>query len=174
MNKFYVTTPIYYVNSRPHLGHLYTTMVADTITRYKRQRGVETFFLTGTDEHGQNIERAAEQAGIPVREHVDRIVAEFREVFLRFNLRFDHWIRTTDESHQEGVTQFWRRVRDNGYIYKGNYEGWYCVGCNGFLSEDETFPGPEEVPICRTHERPLERLAEESYFFRLSALQDRL
>ncbi|MFZ4985783.1 MAG: methionine--tRNA ligase [Blastocatellia bacterium] len=174
MNRFYVTTPIYYVNSRPHLGHLYTTMVADTITRYKRQRGVETFFLTGTDEHGQNIERAAEQAGIPVREHVDRIVAEFREVFLRFNLRFDHWIRTTDESHREGVTQFWRRVRDNGYIYKGNYEGWYCVGCNGFLSEDETFPGPEEVPICRTHERPLERLAEESYFFRLSALQDRL
>jgi len=174
MNKFYVTTPIYYVNSRPHLGHLYTTTVADTITRYKRQRGIETFFLTGTDEHGQNIERAAEQLGIPVQEHVDRIVAEFQAMFPRFNLRFDHWIRTTDEYHKKGVTQLWRQVRDNGYIYKGKYEGWYCVGCNGFLSEDETSPGPDDIPVCRTHERPLERLAEESYFFRLSALEQRL
>ncbi len=174
MNKFYVTTPIYYVNSRPHLGHLYTTTVADTITRYQRQRGVETFFLTGTDEHGQNIERAAEKAGVPVKEYVDRIVAEFQEMFPQFNLRFDHWIRTTDAYHQQGVTELWRRVRDNGYIYKAKYEGWYCVGCNGFLSEDETLPGTDDTPVCRTHERPLERLAEESYFFKLSALQDRL
>lgn len=174
MNKFYVTTPIYYVNSRPHLGHLFTTTVADTITRYKRQRGVETFFLTGTDEHGQNIERAAEKAGIPVKEHVDRIVAEFQEMFPQFNLRFDHWIRTTDPYHKQGVSELWRRVRDNGFIYKANYEGWYCVGCNGFLSEDETIPGKDDIPVCKTHERPLERLAEESYFFRLSALQDRL
>ena len=174
MNKFYVTTPIYYVNSRPHLGHLYTTTVADTITRYKRQRGVETFFLTGTDEHGQNIERAAEKAGIPVKAHVDQIVAEFQEMFPQFNLRFDHWIRTTDEYHQQGVSALWRKVRENGYIYKANYEGWYCVGCNGFLSEDETVPGKDEIPVCKTHERPLERLAEESYFFRLSALQERL
>lgn len=174
MNKFYVTTPIYYVNSRPHLGHLYTTTVADTITRYQRQRGIETFFLTGTDEHGQNIERAAEKAGIPVKEYVDRIVADFQEMFPQFNLRFDHWIRTTDAYHQQGVTELWRRVRENGYIYKANYEGWYCVGCNGFLSEDETLPGPDDIPVCRTHERPLDRLAEESYFFKLSALQDRL
>ncbi len=174
MNKFYVTTPIYYVNSRPHLGHLYTTTVADTITRYKRQRGIETFFLTGTDEHGQNIERAAEKAGIPVKEHVDQIVAEFQEMFPRFNLAYDHWIRTTDEYHKKGVSALWRKVTENGYIYKSKYEGWYCVGCNGFLSEDETLPGVDDIPICKTHERSLDRLAEESYFFRLSALQDRL
>ena len=174
MNKFYVTTPIYYVNSRPHLGHLYTTTVADTITRYKRQRGIETFFLTGTDEHGQNIERAAETAGIPVKEHVDQIVAEFQEMFPRFNLAYDHWIRTTDEYHKKGVSALWRKVTENGYIYKSKYEGWYCVGCNGFLSEDETLPGVDDIPICKTHERSLDRLAEESYFFRLSALQDRL
>jgi methionyl-tRNA synthetase len=174
MNKFYVTTPIYYVNSRPHLGHLDTTMVADTITRYKRQRGVETFFLTGTDEHGQNIERAAEKAGIPVKEHVDQIVAEFQEMFPRFNLAYDHWIRTTDEYHKKGVSALWLKVTENGYIYKSKYEGWYCVGCNGFLSEDETLPGVDDIPICKTHERSLDRLAEESYFFRLSALQDRL
>ena len=174
MSKFYITTPIYYVNSRPHLGHLYTTIVADTIAGYQRQRGVETFFLTGTDEHGQNIERAAERAAVPVRQYVDGIVAEFQEVFAQFRLGFDQWIRTTDPAHQEGVKALWRRVRENGYIYKAQYEGWYCVGCNGFLSEDETLPGVEDQPICRTHERPLERLAEESYFFRLSAFQERL
>ncbi len=174
MSKFYITTPIYYVNSRPHLGHLYTTIVADTMARYQRQRGVESFFLTGTDEHGQNIERAAERAEVPVRQYVDGIVAEFQEMFSQFRLGFDQWIRTTDPAHQEGVKALWRRVRENGYIYKGQYEGWYCVGCNGFLSEDETVPGAEGHPICRTHERPLERLAEESYFFRLSAFQERL
>lgn len=174
MSKFYITTPIYYVNSRPHLGHLYTTLVADTVTRYKRQRGYETFFLTGTDEHGQNIERAAEKAGLPVKEHVDRIVAEFQEMFHRFHLGYDHWIRTTDEYHKQGVAELWRRVKANGHIYKGQYEGWYCVACNGFLSEDETLPGPGDIPICKTHERPLDRLAEESYFFRLSAFQEKL
>ncbi len=174
MNKFYVTTPIYYVNSRPHLGHLYTTLVADTVARYKRQRGFETFFLTGTDEHGQNIERAAEKAGIDVKQHVDGIVAEFQQMFPLFNLRYDHWIRTTDDYHKRGVSELWRKVRDNGFIYKSQYEGWYCVGCNGFLSEDETLPGPDDIPICKTHERPLERLAEESYFFRLSDFQGRL
>jgi len=174
MKKFYVTTPIYYVNSRPHLGHLYTTLVADTVARYKRQRGFETFFLTGTDEHGQNIERAAVKAGLDVKQHVDGIVAEFQEMFPRFNLRYDHWIRTTDDYHKRGVSDLWRRVQENGFIYKDKYEGWYCVGCNGFLSEDETIPGPDDIPICKTHERPLERLAEESYFFKLSAFQQRL
>lgn len=174
MNKFYVTTPIYYVNSRPHLGHLYTTLIADTVARYKRQRGFETFFLTGTDEHGQNIERAAEKAGIPVKQHVDGIVAEFQAIFPEFNLKYDHWIRTTDEYHQRGVSELWRRVKANGFIYKGQYEGWYCVGCNGFLSEDETYPGDDGTPHCKIHERPLERLGEESYFFKLSAFQERL
>lgn len=174
MNKFYVTTPIYYVNSRPHLGHLYTTLVADTVINFKRQRRFDTFFLTGTDEHGQNIERAAENAGVDVKLHVDGIVAEFQQIFSEFKIGFDHWIRTTDDYHKRGVSALWRRVKKNGFIYKGQYEGWYCVGCNGFLSEDETIAGPDDIPICKIHERPLERLAEESYFFKLSALQQTL
>jgi methionyl-tRNA synthetase len=174
MKTFYVTTPIYYVNSHPHLGHLYTTLVADTITRYKRQRGFDTFFLTGTDEHGQNIERAAAAAGLAVKQHVDSYVAEFQAMSPQFGIAYDHWIRTTDDYHKRGVTELWRRVKEAGYIYKGKYEGWYCVGCNGFLSEDETRPGPDGVPICKLHDRPLERLSEESYFFKLSTFQDKL
>lgn len=174
MNKFYLTTPIFYVNSHPHLGHLYVTLVADTLARFYRQRGVETFFLTGTDEHGQNIERAAAAKGVPVSEHVDAFVAEFKEMFAAFNIREDHWIRTTDDYHERGVKELWRRARDAGYIYKGKYEGWYCVGCNEFLGEDETITGADGVPVCKTHERPLDRLSEESYFFRLSDFQTRL
>ncbi|MCW5968217.1 MAG: methionine--tRNA ligase [Blastocatellales bacterium] len=174
MNKYYITTPIFYVNSHPHLGHLYVTLVADTLARYKRQRGVETFFLTGTDEHGQNIERAAEAKGVAVSEHVDAFVAEFQEMFAAFNIREDHWVRTTHDYHQRGVAEMWRRARDAGYIYKGQYEGWYCVGCNEFLSEDQTYEGPDGAPFCRTHERALDRLSEESYFFRLSDFQQRL
>jgi len=176
---FYVTTPIYYVNSHPHLGHLYTTIVADTVARYKRQRGFDTFFLTGTDEHGQNIERAAAAAGLPVKQHVDNYVAEFQEAFARFHLDHEHsgydfWIRTTSDIHKAGASELWRRVRDNGYIYKGQYEGWYCVGCNEFKPENETKPGPDGVPICLQHERPLDKVAEESYFFKLSEFQDKL
>ena len=179
MKTFYVTTPIYYVNSHPHLGHLYTTIVADTLTRYKRQRGFDTFFLTGTDEHGQNIERAAAAAGLKVQDHVDNYVAEFQEVFGRFHLDpqhdgYNYWIRTTSDAHKAGVSELWRRVRDNGYIYKGQYEGWYCVGCNEFKPENETKPGPDGVPICLQHERPLDKVAEESYFFKLSEFQDKL
>lgn len=171
MNKYYITTPIFYVNSHPHLGHLYVTLVADTLARFKRQRGVETFFLTGTDEHGQNIERAAAAKGIPISEYVDAFVAEFQEMFRTFNIREDHWVRTTHDYHLRGVAEMWRRARDAGYIYKGQYEGWYCVGCNEFLSEDQTCEGPDGTPFCKTHERALDRLAEESYFFRLSDFQ---
>jgi methionyl-tRNA synthetase len=179
MKRFYVTTPIYYVNSHPHLGHLYTTIVADAIARYKRQRGFSTFFLTGTDEHGQNIERAAAGAGLHVKQHVDNYVAEFQEAFARFHLDpahggYDHWVRTTDDYHKRAVAELWRRVKEAGYIYKGKYEGWYCVGCNEFKPENETKPGPDGVPICLTHERPLDKIAEESYFFKLSEFQNRL
>jgi len=179
MKTFYVTTPIYYVNSHPHLGHLYTTLVADTVARYKRQRGFDTFFLTGTDEHGQNIERAASAAGRPVKQHVDTYVAEFQEMFARFHLDpdhggYNHWIRTTDDYHKRGVAELWRRVRDAGYIYKGQYVGLYCVGCNEFYSESEAGVGPDGKLICKLHDRPLEQLSEESYFFKLSAFQDRL
>jgi methionyl-tRNA synthetase len=170
MKKFYVTTPIYYVNSEPHLGHIYTTIIADTLAAFKRQRGYDVFFLTGTDEHGQNIERAAAKAGRPVQEHVDAIVARFQEVFRRFQFRYDHWIRTTDEYHKLSAQTLFRQVRDAGYIYKGHYEGWYCVGCGEF--KEEITPG--QAPYCELHGREAERVAEESYFFKLSAMQTRL
>lgn len=170
MGKFYLTTPIYYVNSRPHLGHAYTTMIADLVAGYRRQRGDEVFFLTGTDEHGQNIERAAAQAGLAVQQHVDQIVAEYKEIFAQMGFTHNHWIRTTDNYHKQGAQELFRRVRDNGYIYLGHYEGWYCVGCAEF--KEETTPG--EPPHCELHDRQAERLSEESYFFKLSEFQERL
>jgi methionyl-tRNA synthetase len=174
MNKFYTTTPIYYVNSHPHLGHLYTTLVADTVARYKRQRGFDTFFLTGTDEHGLNIERAAETKGLPVQQHVDNIVNEFKEAFAPYELTNDHWIRTTDDYHKRGVQELWRRAKANGHIYKGKYEGWYCANCNEYYSESEANTGDDGTLICPNHDRPLDRVAEESYFFRLSEFQGKL
>lgn len=170
MGKFYLTTPIYYVNSRPHLGHAYTTMIADVIAGYRRQRGDEVFFLTGTDEHGQNIERAAAQAGLAVKEHVDQIVAEYKEIFARLGFTYNHWIRTTDDYHKQGAQELFRRAKENGYIYLGHYEGWYCVGCAEF--KEETASG--EAPYCELHDRQAERLSEESYFFKLSQFQERL
>ena len=174
MQKFYLTTPIFYVNSHPHLGHLYVTLVADSIARYRRQRGFDTYFLTGTDEHGQNIERAAAARGLSIKDHVDAYVAEFKEVFDRFNISHNHWIRTTDPYHAEGVAKLWRLARDAGFIYKDRYEGWYCVGCNLFQSEEEWLMGEDGIPVCRIHERPLDRVAEDSYFFKLSAFQQML
>ncbi len=173
---FYVTTPIYYVNSHPHLGHLYTTIIADTVARYKRQRGFDTYFLTGTDEHGINIERAAEKAGLPVQQHVDNIVNEFQTAFADYNFSNNQWIRTTDEHHKQGVAELWRRVRDNGYIYKGSYEGWYCGSCNEFYNESEAVKNNDGVLVCPTHTvTPLDFIKkEESYFFKLSVFQDRL
>ena len=174
MNKFYVTTPIYYVNSNPHLGHLYTTLVADTIARYKRQRGFDVFFLTGTDEHGLNIERAANQAALPVKEHVDRIVDAFKNAFAPYQITNDHWVRTTDDYHKKSVATFWKKAMDAGYIYKGHYEGWYCANCNNFYAESEAKTGADGILICPMHDRPLDRVKEESYFFKLSAFQERL
>lgn len=177
MNKtFYVTTPIYYVNSHPHLGHLYTTIIADTVARFKRQRGYDVFFLTGTDEHGINIERAAESAGLPVKQHVDNIVHEFQTAFADYKFSNNHWIRTTDDYHKQGVAELWRRVRENGYLYKGSYDGWYCGSCNEFYNESEAIKNEAGVLVCPTHTvTPLDFITkEESYFFKLSAFQDRL
>src|SRR5262249_24846969 len=173
-NKFYITTPIYYVNSHPHLGHLYTTIIADTVAPYKRQRGFETFFLTGTDEHGINIERAAEKQGLPTKEHVDQIVNAFKTAFAPFHFTNQHWIRTTDDYHKRAAQELWRRAKANGYIYKGQYEGWYCPNCNEFYGENEYKPREDGIPICPMHERQLDRIAAESYFFKLSAFQERL
>ncbi len=173
---FYVTTPIYYVNSHPHLGHLYTTIIADTVARFKRQRGYDVFFLTGTDEHGINIERAAEAVGLPVQQHVDNIVNEFQTAFADYKFSNNHWIRTTDDYHKQGVAELWRRVRENGFIYKGSYEGWYCGSCNEFYNESEAVKNEAGVLVCPTHTvTPLDYITkEESYFFKLSAFQDRL
>lgn len=173
---FYVTTPIYYVNSHPHLGHLYTTIIADTVARFKRQRGYDVFFLTGTDEHGINIERAAAARNTPVQSHVDNIVTEFQTAFADYKFSNNHWIRTTDDYHKQGVAELWRRVRENGYIYKGSYEGWYCGNCNEFYNESEAVKNAEGVLVCPTHTvTALDYITkEESYFFKLSAFQDKL
>ncbi len=173
---FYVTTPIYYVNSHPHLGHLYTTIIADTVARFKRQRGYDVFFLTGTDEHGINIERAAEATGLPVKQHVDNIVNEFQTAFADYKFSNNHWIRTTDDYHKQGVAELWRRVRENGYLYKGSYDGWYCGSCNEFYNESEAVKNEAGVLVCPTHTvTPLDFITkEESYFFKLSAFQDKL
>jgi methionyl-tRNA synthetase len=181
MKTFYVTTPIYYANSLPHMGHLYTTVVADFLARYHRQRGFETYFLTGTDEHGTNIERASARAGRTPKEHVDYIVGELKKMFGAFGLDgerggYDIFMRTTEPFHYEGAAEFWRRAaarktpkgREN--IYKGFYEGWFCAPCATFKTEAEMLPAVEEGgnPLCPIHERPLDRVSEESYFFRLS------
>jgi methionyl-tRNA synthetase len=170
MRRFYVTTPIYYVNSLPHLGHLYSTLVADTLTRYKRQCGYETFFLTGTDEHGQNIERIARERGIPPKAHCDAMAEEFRRMIRDFELEPTYFIRTSDDYHHQGAQELWRRVRDAGYIYKGQYDGWFCPACAEFKEEEE----PGKPPRCELHNQEAERVSEESYFFALSAFEDRL
>ncbi|MEP6787724.1 MAG: methionine--tRNA ligase, partial [Acidobacteriota bacterium] len=177
---FYITTPIYYANSLPHLGHLYTTIVADAVQRYKRQRGFDTYFLTGTDEHGINIQRAAEKAGRTPQEQVDYISRELKRMFHDFRLDtenggYDIFMRTTEPFHYEGAQSFWREIaknktpKGNDTIYKGFYEGWFCAPCAEFKTEDQYYtPEGSDVPCCLIHERPLDKVAEESYFFRLS------
>lgn len=169
-NTFYVTTPIYYVNAEPHIGHAYTTIVADALTKYKRQRGVESFFLTGTDEHGINIERKAEERGLPIKQHADEIVAKFKAAFARLDIGYDRWIRTTDPAHEKAVQKLWKVLEEKGYIYKGHYEGWFCGNCNEFKDVE----AGDENPVCPIHLKPLDRVAEESYFFKLSAFAEPL
>lgn len=166
-NTFYVTTPIYYANARPHVGHAYPTIVADVLSRFYRQRGVDSFFLTGTDEHGVNIERAAEARGVAIREHVDEVVDQFKTAFEKLGVNYDRWIRTTDPNHEAAVQTLWRVLEERGHIYKGNYEGWFCSYCNEFKDVDSK----DNDPQCPVHERPLDRIAEESYFFKLSEFQ---
>jgi len=184
---FYVTTPIYYANNLPHLGSLYTTIVADCLRRYKQQRGFETFFLTGTDEHGINIQRIAEQSGKSPIEYTDYIVSRFKEVFGQFGLDtahggYDIFMRTTEPFHYKGVAELWRLVsaaktpKGNSPIYKGFYEGWFCPSCAAYKTEDE-YSRPEvegEPPLCLEHLKPLDRVSEEGYFFRLSDYDEAL
>lgn len=177
---FYITTPIYYANSLPHLGHLYTTIVADAIHRYKKQRGFDVYFLTGTDEHGINIQRAAERNDRTPKEQADYISGELKRMFRDFRLDpenggYDIFMRTTEPFHYEGVQHLWREIaknktpKGNDTIYKGFYEGWFCAPCAAFKTEDETtMPQGADTPNCIIHERPLDKVSEDSYFFRLS------
>jgi len=161
-NTFYITTPIYYVNARPHIGHTYTTLACDTVARRQRMMGSDTWFLTGTDEHGQKIQRAAEAAGRTPQSFTDEVSAEFRALWDRMGITYDDYIRTTSDRHKMGVQELWRRIRDNGYIYKGSYTGQYCVFDEMYV---EVGPG-EPCPECG---RPTETVKEENYFFKLSA-----
>ncbi len=166
--KFYITTPIYYVNAHPHIGHAYTTIACDTIARRQRLLGADTFFLTGTDEHGQKIERAAQAAGKTPQQYADEISAEFRNLWKRMGISNDDYIRTTEERHKKRVQELFRQLRDNGYIYKGTYTGQYCV------SDELYVDGAQPGDPCPTCGRITETVHEENYFFKLSAFQDRL
>jgi methionyl-tRNA synthetase len=167
--SFYLTTPIYYVNAAPHIGHAYTTIAADIIVRHLRQRGEETFFLTGTDEHGSNIPRVAEEAGLEIAELVDRNAAAFQEMTARINASNDFFIRTTDPRHAKLVQEFVQRIFDRGEIYEGVYSGLYCSRCESFYAEDELVDG-----LCPQHGVPPEFVEEKNYFFRLSAYREPL
>ncbi len=166
--KFYLTTPIYYVNARPHLGHTYTTVVADAIARYKRMRGYDVVLLTGTDEHGQKVERSAKAAGVVPQEFADRISSEYRRLWGELGLGIDRFVRTTELRHASAVQRLFRKAADRGHVYKGHYEGQYCVFDELYV--DDPTPGAP-CPDCG---RPTERIREENYFFKLSAFQHRL
>ena len=167
--RFYVTTPIYYVNSTPHIGHAYTTIAADILVRHRRQRGDETFFLTGTDEHGSNIPRVAEEAGLELKEFVDRNAAAFQEMTVRVNASNDFFIRTTDDRHKALVQEFLQRTYERGDIFEGVYAGLYCTRCEAFYTEAELVDG-----LCPQHGILPEYVEEKNYFFRLSAYQEPL
>ena len=177
---FYVTTPIYYVNSVPHLGTFYTTVVADALARFHRARGQDdragdspTFFLTGLDEHGQRIERIARDRGVPPQAYCDEVAAKFQATWRRAEISYDNFIRTTEERHRLSVTETWRRLVNKGDIYAADYEGLYCDGCEEWKTDDELVV-EGGVKICPTHRRAVEKVKEKNYFFKLSAYQQRL
>ncbi|HWF74287.1 MAG TPA: methionine--tRNA ligase [Solirubrobacteraceae bacterium] len=168
--SFYITTPIYYVNAQPHLGHAYTSIATDAIARHMRQRGEDVFFLTGTDEHGEPVAQVAEREGISPRELADRNAARFQALMPSVEASNDFFIRTSDPQHVAKVQEILQRVYDNGHVYQGTYEGWYCPRCADFKTESEIGPGN----TCLIHEIPLEREHEENWFFRLSSFQEPL
>src|SRR5687767_416796 len=167
---FYVTTPIYYVNAAPHLGHAYSTIAADVLARHHRQRGEPTFFLTGTDEHGEPVAQAAQEQGTTPQELADRNAERFSALMPYLAISNDFFIRTSDPRHKQRVQEVMQRIHDNGHVYKGTYEGWYCPRCADFKSENEM--GPDNT--CPIHRIPLDREHEENWFFRLSTFQQQL
>jgi methionyl-tRNA synthetase len=175
---FYVTTPIYYVNDAPHIGHAYTTVAADTICRWHRQRGEDVWLLTGTDEHGEKVLRTAQAAGVTPQEWADRLVAEhWKPVLSTLDVANDDFIRTTERRHESRVQRFLTRLKDSGHIYSGDYEGPYCVGCEEFKLSGDLVPGSGDLEgqmLCPVHSRPVEIVSETNWFFRLSAFGDAL
>ena len=167
MAKFYITTPIYYVNDRPHIGHAYTSTLADVLARYHRLFGDETYFLTGTDEHGQKVQAAAEKRGIPPQQHADEMVLPFQALWEKLAITHDDFIRTTEPRHTEIVQEILQDLYDRGEIYRGEYDGWYCVPDERFFTEKEVEDG-----VCPECGRRLNRITESNYFFRMSAYQD--
>ena len=168
-NTFYITTPIYYVNDIPHIGHSYTTIAADVLARYKRMRGYDVFFLTGTDEHGQKIQKAAQANNEKPIELADRMVEKFKDLWKVLNISNDGFIRTTEDKHVRQIESIFKKIYENGDIYLGEYEGWYCVPCESFWTAPQLCSG--NCPEC---DRSVERLKEKNFFFRLSKYQDSL
>ncbi len=166
---FYITTPIYYPSDKLHIGHTYSTVAADAEARYRRLKGYDTFFLTGTDEHGQKIEDKAKAAGVTPKEYVDNIVAGIKDLWKLMNISYDKFIRTTDEYHEKAVQKIFKKMYDKGDIYKGYYEGLYCKPCESFWTETQAVDG--KCPDCG---RPVGKATEEAYFFKLSAYGDKL
>ncbi|MDH5313237.1 MAG: class I tRNA ligase family protein, partial [Actinomycetota bacterium] len=168
---FFITTPIYYANDVPHIGHAYTEVGSDFVARYRRLRGDDVLYLTGTDEHGLKVARAAAENGVTPKEWTDSLESRYRAVWERLDISYDDYIRTTEPRHHASVAKILRAVHDNGRddIYEGTYEGLYCVSCEAYYTEDDLIEGN-----CPIHGRPVEQMREQNYFFRLSAYRDRL
>jgi methionyl-tRNA synthetase len=169
MARFYVTTPIYYVNDVPHIGHAYTTVAGDVLTRWRRLWGDDVFYLTGTDEHGLKVQRAAEARGISPKQLVDETAKHFQDAWDALDIAYDDFIRTTEPRHYQAVQTFLQKIYDSGDIELATYEGLYCVSCEAYYTEDELVDG-----LCPIHMKPVEHVTEENYFFKLSRYQDRL
>lgn len=167
--KYYITTPIYYINDVPHIGHAYTTVAADVLARYHRKKGGEVFFLTGTDEHGAKIAEAAAKAGKEPQEFADELVPKFQDAWKNLNISYDEFFRTTNPEHEKLVQQFVSTLKEKGFVEKRKYEGLYCVSCEQFYKESELIDGK-----CPTHKRTVEKHSEENYFFLLSKFGDKL
>ena len=168
---FYITTPIYYPSAKLHIGHCYTTVAADTMTRYKKMRGYDAYFLTGSDEHGQKIERSAAAAGMEPLQYVDGIIKNFKELWRKFDIDYSDFIRTTEPRHEEVVAEVFKKLQTQGDIYLGSYEGHYCVSCETFFTETQVKESEGKCPDCGG---PLDTVKEESYFFRMDKYADRL
>ena len=174
-NTFYVTTPIYYVNAKPHLGSLYSTLLADVLARWHLLQGQKVFFLTGTDEHGQKVAETAEKAGKQPKEFIDALVPIYKELWREYEINYNHFIRTTDDYHVKAVQQWIEMLQKKGDIYKSSYEGWYCTSSEAFLTDkDLEFREEGKPPISLLCDKPARWVAEEAYFFKLSAYQDKL